>query len=489
MRHFALRASDGRRTAARARRRGAAIACCLPGWAASLWAVAVAPGVACTRPDRAVLGIAAVVAGLGVARVRRRASSLGVVPRRTCSRRRSSVQRRRSWPRVLVRAGRARVHPDAPRGVRCSTCSARRLPALVAGDADPRPARRTTTRRRFYLVARRRWRWRCSRSASRSSRRSTARSDGHELERSDSAHARRASAERRAQHCAGGRRRRRSTSSSARRDRVRAASPCSRSRTWRICSTQARAARRAVRVALLGRARRPDALARHPRRARRAARRGGRAVRARHGRRRSGWSEQEQELAHTAGLLHDIGHFALSDRVAERGRTLTEEDWVAIQRHPELGADMLKDLGMYGPVAEIVLAHHERIDGRGYPSGLTERGDPGDREDHLGRGGVRHAHRERHLPHADELVRGAAGAAPRRRHPARRALRRGARGAADAARGSSTATPTPPTSTPSSTWSGGSRRQAPAGRLRFGPAAGEVQDRSTPALPRRRAKS
>jgi putative nucleotidyltransferase with HDIG domain len=83
-----------------------------------------------------------------------------------------------------------------------------------------------------------------------------------------------------------------------------------------------------------------------------------------------GMSEQDQELAHTAGLLHDIGHFALSDRVAERGRTLTEEDWMAIQRHPELGAEMLRDLGMYGPVAEIVLAHHERIDGRGYPNGL-----------------------------------------------------------------------------------------------------------------------
>jgi putative nucleotidyltransferase with HDIG domain len=88
--------------------------------------------------------------------------------------------------------------------------------------------------------------------------------------------------------------------------------------------------------------------------------------------RQIGMSDQEQELAHTAGLLHDIGHFALSDRVAERGRTLTDEDWVAIQRHPELGADMLKDLGMYGPVAEIVLAHHERVDGRGYPNGLIE---------------------------------------------------------------------------------------------------------------------
>ncbi len=85
-----------------------------------------------------------------------------------------------------------------------------------------------------------------------------------------------------------------------------------------------------------------------------------------------GMNPEECELAHTAGLLHDIGHFALSDRVAERGKTLTDDDWEAIQRHPELGADMLRDLGMYGPVAEIVVAHHERIDGRGYPKGLVD---------------------------------------------------------------------------------------------------------------------
>jgi putative nucleotidyltransferase with HDIG domain len=83
-----------------------------------------------------------------------------------------------------------------------------------------------------------------------------------------------------------------------------------------------------------------------------------------------GLGRRDQELAHTAGLLHDIGRFALSDRVMEREGTLNEEDWASIRRHPAIGADLLKDVGVYGPVAEIVLCHHERIDGRGYPRGL-----------------------------------------------------------------------------------------------------------------------
>jgi putative nucleotidyltransferase with HDIG domain len=83
-----------------------------------------------------------------------------------------------------------------------------------------------------------------------------------------------------------------------------------------------------------------------------------------------GMAKRDVELAHTAGLLHDIGRFALPDRVMERHGTLTEDDWEAIWLHPELGADLLRDLGVYGPVAQIVRAHHERIDGRGYPDRL-----------------------------------------------------------------------------------------------------------------------
>ena len=83
-----------------------------------------------------------------------------------------------------------------------------------------------------------------------------------------------------------------------------------------------------------------------------------------------GMSKRDVELAHTAGLLHDIGRFALPDRVMERHGTLTQDDWEAIHLHPELGADLLRDLGVYGPVAQIVRAHHERVDGRGYPDRL-----------------------------------------------------------------------------------------------------------------------
>ena len=80
---------------------------------------------------------------------------------------------------------------------------------------------------------------------------------------------------------------------------------------------------------------------------------------------------RDQELAHTAGLLHDIGKFALSDRVMERGAQLNDADWRGIRRHPDIGADLLRDIGVFGPIGEIVRAHHERIDGRGYPRGVT----------------------------------------------------------------------------------------------------------------------
>jgi putative nucleotidyltransferase with HDIG domain len=86
---------------------------------------------------------------------------------------------------------------------------------------------------------------------------------------------------------------------------------------------------------------------------------------------RAGLTPDEQELAHTAGLLHDIGKFVLPDDVLKTRGKLTPEDWDQIRRHPYEGARIVSQIDGYRPVGDIILAHHERIDGLGYPRGLS----------------------------------------------------------------------------------------------------------------------
>jgi putative nucleotidyltransferase with HDIG domain len=86
---------------------------------------------------------------------------------------------------------------------------------------------------------------------------------------------------------------------------------------------------------------------------------------------RAGYSRREEELVHIAALLHDIGKFILPDRILKANVPLTDEDWMLIKRHPQQGARVVSSLDGYGPVADIILAHHERIDGKGYPRGLA----------------------------------------------------------------------------------------------------------------------
>src|SRR4029077_8898601 len=82
-----------------------------------------------------------------------------------------------------------------------------------------------------------------------------------------------------------------------------------------------------------------------------------------------GCEEAEQELIHTAGLLHDIGKFVLPDRILH-AEVLSDEDWAVTRRHPQDGATLVGRLDGYGPVADAILYHHEHIDGSGYPAGL-----------------------------------------------------------------------------------------------------------------------
>jgi putative nucleotidyltransferase with HDIG domain len=84
-----------------------------------------------------------------------------------------------------------------------------------------------------------------------------------------------------------------------------------------------------------------------------------------------GWPADQRELAHTAGLLHDVGKFAFPDSILLADSRLTDEQREAVKAHPADGARLLRRLDGYAPVADVVLAHHERWDGTGYPRGLA----------------------------------------------------------------------------------------------------------------------
>jgi putative nucleotidyltransferase with HDIG domain len=84
-----------------------------------------------------------------------------------------------------------------------------------------------------------------------------------------------------------------------------------------------------------------------------------------------GLDEREQDLIHTAGLLHDIGKFILPDSVLFANRKLDDEEWALVKLHPEQGAKLVARIEGYGPVAKIILHHHERFSGGGYPAGIA----------------------------------------------------------------------------------------------------------------------
>jgi putative nucleotidyltransferase with HDIG domain len=88
--------------------------------------------------------------------------------------------------------------------------------------------------------------------------------------------------------------------------------------------------------------------------------------------REAGCSVEQQDLVHTAGLLHDIGKFIFPDRILLADSRLSDEDWEIVKCHPYQGAKIVRNVEGYGPVADIILGHHERVDGKGYPRGLHE---------------------------------------------------------------------------------------------------------------------
>ncbi len=82
--------------------------------------------------------------------------------------------------------------------------------------------------------------------------------------------------------------------------------------------------------------------------------------------------EDEREIKNIeyGALLHDIGKIGISDTILRKPSPLTKEEWEIMKTHPSIGYKILKDINFLGEASDIVLYHHERYDGTGYPHGL-----------------------------------------------------------------------------------------------------------------------
>jgi putative nucleotidyltransferase with HDIG domain len=86
---------------------------------------------------------------------------------------------------------------------------------------------------------------------------------------------------------------------------------------------------------------------------------------------RMGLSEEEKRLVHLCGLVHDIGKIGLAPGLLEKPGPLTLEERRQMERHSEIGEQILRNVDDYSEIARIVRHHHERMDGMGYPDGIS----------------------------------------------------------------------------------------------------------------------
>ena len=85
--------------------------------------------------------------------------------------------------------------------------------------------------------------------------------------------------------------------------------------------------------------------------------------------------EALQQIEHGA-LLHDIGKLKIPDSILWKPESLDDVEWVTMKKHPQYGYEFLRDLEYLRQAAELVLSHHEKFDGTGYPRGLRGEGIP-----------------------------------------------------------------------------------------------------------------
>ena len=87
--------------------------------------------------------------------------------------------------------------------------------------------------------------------------------------------------------------------------------------------------------------------------------------------REMGLSEDQAEGVRVAGTIHDLGKIVVPAEILSKPGQITEIEFGMIKAHPQTGHDILQDMEFPWPLAQIVLQHHERMDGSGYPQGLS----------------------------------------------------------------------------------------------------------------------
>ena len=83
-----------------------------------------------------------------------------------------------------------------------------------------------------------------------------------------------------------------------------------------------------------------------------------------------GFSSDDIQELKTVGLLHDIGKIGIEESILNKPGKLTDEEMDQMKKHPEIGYRILSSVNDMAEMANYVLSHHERIDGKGYPRGL-----------------------------------------------------------------------------------------------------------------------
>jgi putative nucleotidyltransferase with HDIG domain len=84
-----------------------------------------------------------------------------------------------------------------------------------------------------------------------------------------------------------------------------------------------------------------------------------------------GLDDATRRLLRRAALLHDVGKLGVSNRILDKAGPLSDGEWGAVRRHPRLSMVILRAVPALAPVARLSATHHERLDGSGYPYGLT----------------------------------------------------------------------------------------------------------------------